>query len=525
VGGDIVRAKHWGLVALGFTVVAAAAFAGGCDARIGCSLDPECIKAANGQGENEAPTALECIPAKNHATNGGPIKDECGYFVRSTGDDTNEGTTKGKPFATITRAIEAAKAERKPIYLCAETFTAAVEIPKGIEIYGGLNCAASWIYVGASKRTTIAPDPDLVPIKFPNDGEGEKVHVEDVIALAADATLPGGSSIAAIADAVVVELVRTELIAGAGKFGNDGTTSADPIGPSDPTDLAIRGNAGTNACMGGAQGNAGGAMVANTFCETSTGGAGGTGREGQGDPGADGTPVPSPNPLGYGTGGVGATGAANCKAGTNGTTGEAGEPGVGAAGAIGTLDFDGYKGLDGLPGAVGRPGQGGGGGGGAKGKVACYGASGGGGGAGGCGGKGGSGGQAGGSSIALISLGATLVFDTVKLTAAAGGSGGGGGMGQQGAIGGKGGAGGLGAMGASPTLAACLGGEGGVGGTGGRGGGGRGGHSIGIAWTGMAPPEAIMDSIVFDQPGNGGPGDDGTNSGADGEAAATFGFP
>ena len=520
-----MQRKHWMLVSLGLVAIAAAAHASGCRTAA-CKYDPDCGSDTSGVGGGGAgPTTVECIPSKNHETNGGPIKDECGYFVRSTGNDANEGTTKGKPFATITRAIEAAKAERKPIYLCAETFTEAVEIPKGIELYGGLNCAASWIYVGATKRTTIAPDPDQVPIRFPNDGDGEKVHVEDVIALAADATLPGGSSIAAIADAVTVELVRTDLIAGAGKFGNDGTTPADPIGPSDPTDPTIVGDAGNNACMGGAQGNSGGAMVTNSLCETSTGGAGGTGREGQGDPGADGTPVPSPNPLSYGTGGVGAMGMANCKAGTNGATGEAGEPGLGAAGEIGTITFDGYKGLDGLPGAAGRPGQGGGGGGAAKGKLGCYGASGGGGGAGGCGGKGGSGGQAGGASIALISLGATLAFDTVKLTSAAGGSGGGGGMGQQGAIGGKGGAGGLGATGASPTLAACLGGEGGVGGTGGRGGGGRGGHSVGIAWTGMAPPEAIKDSIVFGQPGNGGLGDDETNSGADGEAAAMLQFP
>jgi hypothetical protein len=80
-------------------------------------------------------------------------------------------------------------------------------------------------------------------------------------------------------------------------------------------------------------------------------------------------------------------------------------------------------------------------------------------------------------------------------------------------------------MGASPTLAACLGGDGGVGGTGGRGGGGRGGHSIGIAWTGVAPPEVIMDSIVIGQPGNGGPGDDESNSGADGQADAMLEFP
>jgi hypothetical protein len=160
-----------------------------------------------------------------------------------------------------------------------------------------LNCAASWIYVGATKRTTIAPDPDLVPIKFPNDGDGEKVHVEDVIALAADATLPGGSSIAAIADAVTVELVRTDLIAGAGKFGNDGTTPADPIGPSDPADLAIRGNAGTNACMGGMNGNFGGPSVTNILCETSVGGEGGTGKEGPGRAGQGWHAGPQPQPA------------------------------------------------------------------------------------------------------------------------------------------------------------------------------------------------------------------------------------
>jgi hypothetical protein len=516
-----MQRKHWTLVSLGLVAVAATAHASGCRTS-GCNVDPDCSDAtATGGGGGTGPTPTDCIPATNHETNGGPVKDECGYFVRLSGNDVdNDGTAKARPFATIARAIEAATVERKPIYLCAEIFPEAVNVPKGMEIYGGLNCAASWIYIGATKKTTIAPDPDLVPIKFPNDGEGEKVHMEDIIALAADATVAGGSSIAAIADSVMVELVRSELIAGAGMSGEDGTTPSDPIGPTESSDPAIVGLPGQNACMGGATGNLGGMTVTNALCETS-GGAGGTGKETMGDPGSDGLPLPSPNPQGYGTGGLGATMVANCKSGQNGALGENGMLGLGAAGTLGTIDFDGYRGLNGSSGAAGRPGQGGGGGGAAKGKAGCYGASGGSGGAGGCGGKGGSGGQAGGASIALISLGATLTFDTVKLTTAAGGSGGGGGLGQQGALGGNGGAGGLSAAG---TLAACNGGNGGSGGTGGRGGGGRGGHSIGIAFMGAPPPEALMDSIEIGNAGNGGFGDDPVNTGEDGQAAKTLEF-
>jgi hypothetical protein len=517
-----MQRKHWTLISFGFVAIAAAAHASGCRTN-GCNVDPDCNNTPGTGGSAGGGPLAECIPAKNHELNGGPVKEECGYFVRLSGDDVSNTGTKTKPFATITRAIEAAKTENRPIYLCAESFPEAVEVPKGINLYGGLNCAASWIYIGATKKTTIAPEPDLVPIKFPNDGEGLAVHIEDVVALAADATLPGGSSIAAIADSVTIELVRSELIAGIGKFGDDGTTPDAPIGPTMSTDPAIVGQPGSNACMGGANGNPGGPMVANGLCDSS-GGSGGTGKETLGEDGSDGLPLPSSNPQGYGTGGDGAVGADNCKSGQNGALGDNGVLGVGATGNNGTIDFDGYRGMNGSPGAAGRPGQGGGGGGAAKGKLNCHGASGGSGGAGGCGGKGGSGGQAGGASIALISLGATLVFDTVKLTASTGGNGGGGGVGQQGAIGGNGGMGGLGTMVAPATFAACNGGNGGSGGTGGRGGGGRGGHSIGIAWMGVAPPEALMDSIEFGQAGNGGLGDDETNAGAEGLAAKTLEF-
>jgi hypothetical protein len=516
----------WVFLSLTLVSVISAAYAGGCTARIdGCNLDPDCGNSTQTSSGAGGSTPTSCIPFQTQQDKGGPINDTCGIFVRLSGDDTNEGTLKAKPVQTIVKAIELAQTLGKPVYACAEIFPEAIEVPKGVEIYGGLNCAASWTYVGDTKKTTLAPDPDKVPIKFSVVGDSTKpAHIEDIIARAADATLPGGSSIAAIADAVSVEMLRSELIAGAGKAGDDGAEPLPPLEPQSPDDASIKGNAGTNACMGSAMGNTGAMPKTNSACVESIGGDGGSGHEMNGDKGLDGTPAPTPNPNNFGVGGLGAM-ASGCSDGQKGANGESGEVGAGAkATELGSVDYSGYTGISGTAGGNGQPGQGGGGGGGAKGKSGCFGASGGSGGAGGCGGMGGAGGQAGGASIALISLGATLMLTEVKLTAGNGGNGGAGGLGQQGGIGGTGGTGGLGYSGVGPTLAACDGGNGGVGGTGGRGGGGRGGHSIGIAWKMTPPPELSPEGITLGIAGTGGQGDEPGGPGADGQAAATFEF-
>jgi hypothetical protein len=444
----------------------------------------------------------ECVPDV-----GKEIPESCGVFLALSGDDNNDGSM-GAPVATFAKAIELAGSTKR-VYACAEEFKEAVKVPAGISLYGGLDCAASWAYVGNATKTKIAPAADMVALTV--SGSDGTSRIADIEARAADATLPGGSSVAAIMDGATVELVRLSLIAGAGLDGENGTTP-EPVGPVDSTDPAIKGEDGTVACSIAAE-TPGAAAKSNMSCDTSIGGAGGNGLEANGTAGGDGQPLPNPNPDMFGLGGAGAA-ASLCKVGGSGNIGADGAAGAGAS-ALGMLTSTGFVSADGQPGSPGSPGQGGGGGGGAKGKAGCAGASGGSGGAGGCGGPGGLGGKGGGSSIALISLSATVTVTEVTITTGTAGRGGNGGDGQYGGVGGVGGIGGAGAQG---TVKGCTGGEGGPGGFGGKGGGGRGGHSIGIAFSGAEP---TIDDATFTLggPGAGGTGLDMATNGGPGVAA------
>jgi hypothetical protein len=483
-----------------------------------CDLNNTCwLPASSGSGSSGTGGGA-CVPSA-HAD---AVGDDCGVFVSvSAGDDAKDGT-KGAPVKTLAKALSLAGASGKPVYACAETFPEALEVPAGMVLYGGLDCENGWRYAGETKRTVLEGPADVIVLKL---GAGpETTHIEDVNVRAEDASVDGGSSIAALAEAGAnVELVRCELAAGLGRDGAKGATPTDSVGPSNPNDLPIRGANGTNACMGDmVTGNPGGAGTTNALCPTAIGGNGGAGRETMGDDGTDGQPAGA-----FGMHGTGqpAMGGWNCVAGggQSGDFGADGAPGAGAN-ALGTLTSDGIAGASGEPGQSGAPGQSGGGGGGAKGKPGCNGASGGGGGAGGCGGMGGLGGQAGGSSIALVSLGASFSFIEVNLVASNAGNGGEGGDPQGGGVGGFGGAGGQGDSNAPLTSKACSGGEGGAGGNGGKGGGGRGGHSLGIAYKGDAPPTDGL-TIATGALGTGGIGAAMPGQGADGMKADTQVFP
>jgi hypothetical protein len=458
-----------------------------------------------------------CVPSENAS----PVGENCGVFVSSSRGDDGHAGTPSAPVKTLARAVEVATATAKPVYACAEAFAEEVTLPVGSVLYGGLDCANEWRYVGATMKTSLAPEADVAAVSqitLVLSGGVAKTRIEDIAVTAPDATLAGGSSIAALVDGGSAEFVRCELTAGNGMPGATGETPSESVGPSDSNNLAIRGKDGAAACQGDANGNPGGAGAANMVCMTAVGGTGGVGKETLGEAGTDGQPVPNPNPDGWGLGGAGA-GAAQCKRGDDGLLGADGASGVGASTSTpGMLSSAGFVGAEGVAGTDGTPGQGGGGGGGAKGKAGCNGASGGGGGAGGCGGRGGRGGQGGGPSIALASVGANVLLQDVKLLTGNGGDGGEGGEGQNGAIGGFGGGGGLGTSG---TLAACAGGQGGQGGFGGKGGGGRGGPSVGIAFTGPAPVRE-GGSIKLGTPGKGGTGADAAGMGADGAAAETM---
>jgi hypothetical protein len=458
-----------------------------------------------------------CVPTAGQD----PIADTCGVFVSSSGGDDVAGDgSKAKPFKTLAFGIKSAAMANAPVYACSETFTETLTVAEGASVYGGLDCKKDWSFaVGA--KSTLTAEADAVPLTV--NQAASQVALWDFKVQAADAVMAGGSSIAVIVDHVMASFTRCDLIARNGVKGLDGTTPTDSVGPTGPNaqfDMAVRGNDGKAACPAMGSSQLGGEVKDNSFCPNANGGPlGGLGGAG-GPTGGDGASAmaTSQTALG-GKGQPVADPMWGCLVGyglaNGGATGKSGLDGMGATGAagLGQLTISGYAGVAGLPGDPGMPGQGGGGGGGAKGKVLCAGASGGGGGAGGCGGHGGTGGAAGGSSIGLVSLGATLAFDSVTIQLGTGGAGASGAFGQIGGTGGKGGSGGAGDSTAPATSLACDGGNGGTGGPGGQGGGGRGGHAIGIAATGKIAPNTKGVSFVQQGTvglgGKGGPAQDG----------------
>jgi hypothetical protein len=441
-------------------------------------------------------TPAGCIPNENSGT----VPDSCGVWVSSSlGTDGNAGIQIA-PAQTLKQAIKQATEEgTNRVYACAEEFPQeeTLQMPAGVTIFGGLNCANGWGWIGAEKKSTIVGAADVVAVKMVA-GDGT-TRLEDVVVQAADGVTPGALSIAVLASAASVEIKRSELIAGNGADGSDGAPGAEPANPGDPVPPAqagMSGSPGQNACteLGAGATVLGGAAV-QSVCdggETSVGGKGGDGTVMQGmngEPGLTGM---------FGAPGVGEPESGTWSCGGNepngsgdiGEDGTPGEPGLGAA-DLGTLDPDlGIVGANGTPGTAGKPGQGGGGGGGAKGLLNCGGgqagggASGGSGGSGGCGGKPGQGGMAGGSSIALVSVDASVIVIDTTLRVGTGGRGGKGGDLQPGGSGGQPGLGGNGFSGSNP---ACSGGMGGKGGNGGPGGGGRGGHALALAYKGSRP--------------------------------------
>ncbi len=451
-------------------------------------------------------TNPDCIPNQT----GGAIGDACGVFVSPSGKDTNPGTSTAKPVATLKHAIELAKGGR--VYACADpakAFVEAVEVTGDTVVFGGLDCG-TWKYAAGTKTKWTA-GADELPLRL---ADGASVTLADMLIEAADAEKEGGSSIAILAQAgASVDLSRCEVVAGNGKDG------ATPTAPEGTGTAGMPGIAGKDGCLtvDDLTGGKGGALTCSDGTDVS-GGPGGNGiAASSGGAGSPGQPEDGTNGLG-GSGQKEAPATA-CTSGGDGAEGVPGDPGLGATGN-GSVSSSGYTGESGKDnGTAGEPGHGGGGGGGAK-RCAMpmppnnnAGPSAGGGGSGGCGGAPGKGGGAGGASIALVSLGATLTFNDVKLTAHDGGKGGDGGPGQPG---GDGGVGGMpGSNGGDMTSMACSGGKGGKGGTGGRGGGGRGGPSIGVAYTG-AKPITTGATITVGNPGKGGAGDGGAGAGKEG---------
>lgn len=493
---------------------------------------PECLhcgeQGSGGGGGGGTPAG--CVPSESASG----VGEECGIFVAANGDDAASGT-KAAPVKSIAKAIEIAEAKGSRVYACAEEFGEAVEVPAGVTIFGGLDCANGWAWIGETTKTTVVGPADAIAVKLLG-GEGT-TRIEDVAVRAADATVMGGSSIAVLADGATAELARCELTAGDGAAGEAGASA-----PMDAPPQAAAGSNGSNACsdldmMGGPDATLpGGAQVVNDCGggDISVGGTGGNGNITNGGDGSAGQTGTLGQPgLGEPVNGAGWACAAGLGLPNSGEPGASGDPGTAASG-LGSLSSTGYTGVSAGAGTPGKAGQGGGGGGGAKGGnaicpggTAGAGASGGSGGAGGCGGQPGQGGGPGGASIALASMQATVTLTDCTLTAGHGGMGGPGGNAQPGGAGGVAGQGGQ-TGGIVGIKAACPGGQGGQGGDGGPGGGGLGGPSLAVAFTGTAPGKVGTTTLSPGTAGLGGPGGSsnaGANAGMDGITASEQEFP
>ncbi|WP_437976407.1 hypothetical protein WMF11_03465 [Sorangium sp. So ce295] len=463
----------------------------------------------SGTGGSVPNPVCEADPTQNAST----VTDECAVFVRATAEAGGDGT-KAKPYASLAEAV--ANADGKRVLACTSgAFAESVTIGAKVEVIGGFDCGAEWTW-SEEARSAIEGPAGAVALTMTEGASGAKLRSFAI--RAASATEPGGSSIGVAVADVEAELAQVDVTAGDAMDGANGEppTEAPQAGTSAPAELS---NACNTVVFGGEPGV--------TTCEDgeTRGGVGGLGGmtgtdEGNGQKGADGAPLPEPNPGASGLGGTGQTDPdGDCKPGTVGKSGTRGMAGVASSDT--TLTLAGIEGGDGGIGIPGTRGQGGGGGGGAKAGLFCGpsanpmvgpGASGGGGGAGGCGGKGGGGGRAGGSSIGIVSLGTKLVLTDVTVAVGKAGKGGDGVAGQSGANGGAGASGGA-ASGVSPSIPGCKGGDGGRGGAGGPGAGGRGGHAVGLAYA-VSPGAAVtLSNFVAGTVGEGGVGGPGGNAG------------
>jgi hypothetical protein len=469
-------------------------------------------------GEGGNTTSCDANPSDNP----GVLRDECGVFVKPDGsDDAGDGTEKN-PYRTLGKAIEAAAEEGKRVFACRGPYMEAVTVPGGAALYGGLDCSADEWGPSTGEKSEILGPVDAIALRLLGGAGAGSISIEQFSVKAPAAQAPGGSSIAALAEeGAVIVMTNVELLSGNGAPGAAGE-SADPMPPQTPP--PTKDNVGKNACTY-IDTTPAGVMLMNDCGgdEISIGGAGGPSTVFAGQGGDDG--FPDFMQPGFGNGGAGDTACASGgfgQDGAPGVTGAAGAPGEG----IGALSAAvGYVGASGGEGGKGTIGQGGGGGGGRKGAAGCgAGASGGAGGAGGCGGLGGKGGQAGGSSIALISIKASVTLTDVVLTPGQGGGGGIGGNRQGGGVGSPGSLGGQGAFG---LPSACKGGAGGSGGSGGTGGGGAGGHALGVAFTGEAPTGtfSVSQPLVAGLGAVGGNNGFQLNTGAAGRAEEMLEFP
>jgi hypothetical protein len=456
----------------------------------GCGMfaEPDSVLPVDGN-PTDAPPRPDGEPAPLEGTPKVSELDESyGFFVRSDAPVDGDGT-RARPFATIGKAIEAAKSIKKRVYVCEGTYREAITIADGISMVGGLDCStATWALGNAKSRVESPTSPALTAASIKTTTRFERFEV-----IAPDANGKSASSIAFVAkDAAALTIATSRIFAGNGGSGVDGIEAQPKVDGPDADGsigassvrwimpsgglsipVALDGGAGGKSACGGSAGGTGGSggmwkayydavarvVVWSQYRYAAQYGSGGSGAAVDGSNGSSASRAGSFTREGFAP--------ANGTRGTNGSPGRSGAGGDGHAAISQSADTD----------------------------EIWYGIQGSGGGAGGCGGDAGTEGTGGGASIAALVIdGAISVVDS-ELVAKNGGAGGKGTFGSASTPGGKGAPGRI----AAPASA---GHDGTAGGSSGISGSGAGGSSVAIVYFG-AKPAIDKTTLSVGQPGEG----------------------
>jgi len=407
------------------------------------------------------------------------VTEQFGIFVAANGAPGAAGT-RAAPVSTISEGITLAKAAKKRVYVCAGTYTEALELLPGVSIVGNMDCATDPAKWTISQANTLVASPTSPAITAREINVPTRIDGLDVIAPAGNDTEPSSIGLLAV-NSTGLTFVGGKIEAQRGADGKAGTApegflanvvrAAEGPRPSSP---CISGVGAGGACrysegvvLLNPRPQNGVALGGEVMCQaggaslTATGGNGGAGRlytsdgrvhiiQSAGRPGA-----PDVTPA---------------------------QPAGGASSMGGTLGEEGYRVGDGTPGGQPMAASAGGVGGlGGSETVApgtapfmTFASSGGGGGAGGCPGRAGTPGRGGGASIAVLSTRSPLRLEKTVLRA------------------GNGGNGGLGSFGSAPTFGQAGAGNGAAGAPGvqaGASGHGAGGPSIAIVHDTTVPTQ------------------------------------
>jgi hypothetical protein len=142
--------------------------AGDCEAMKSCRENPD-EPQDDGGTPLDAPTDAplpDCEPSPSE--DGSVLRDECGIFV-IPGVEGGDGTSTD-PVGTLGTALALASSrDLKRVYVCEGDLSEEVNVPPGIEIYGGLACEDEW-KTGEAKTSLTAP-AGQVPLRL-SEGDG-----------------------------------------------------------------------------------------------------------------------------------------------------------------------------------------------------------------------------------------------------------------------------------------------------------------------------------------------------------------